>query len=220
MKEASDEVLWSTSVFDLDIAKTGLYLFSRMETSKNKDLWNKRAEKWIKKVRTLTKKSMDFHSLILVMYGSHRCKTFHKFPVITTEIFCQISSQIELLYLQTSDTAEKYTLYSLSAQIPDLNKLSFLDEPFPFSNWQPSLMDINKLAVYELLLGKFIKMPDCCKAKINAIVSDKNRFKVILSSLTPENIGLKYMGGFVWSLIQNSLAFNFSIISAVVRSKS
>jgi hypothetical protein len=38
--------------------------------------------------------------------------------------------------------------------------------------------------------------------------------------LTPENIELKYMGGFVRSLIQNALAFNFSTISAVVRSKS
>jgi hypothetical protein len=86
-----------------------------------------------------------------------------------------------------------------------LNKLSFLCEPFPLSDWQPTLTDINKIAVYELVLGQTIlKMPDCCKAKINTIVSDKSCSEKILSSLTPENIGLKYMGGFVENLLKPS----------------
>ena len=208
--EDIDSFLWPSSKRALElwniqnIADTGMYITGRIRMGSCKDVWCERGLAWLKEVETFIQKHgiPDIPVLLSVLAcyrALQRCGI--RFD-LKGYFFENMPSIIKIAYLYVIHCeTDSYVLHAFSK----MNILNLSDNPLPFIDLTPSLVNINKFYLYQLLYGNF-DVPDSLGSGISSIAHDQKRIGDLVSFANPQNIGLNnYLGGWSWALLQYCL---------------
>ena len=197
--EDMDSFLWPSSestckfISIQNLADIGIYILKRIKIDRSKDIWYERGVFWLKEVENFILKYGLPNITILFSVLVFR-RTIRKYDSQTDfeggYLFENMTFFVQMANLfKAQCESDRYILHSFSG-LPVFDSLT------------PSLLNINKFYLYQLLYGN-ITVPQYLDSGIKNIVYDQNRTLNLISSANPQNIGLNnYLGGWSWALLQ------------------